>query len=88
MAVLARLLAPADFGLMAIVLSVIAFMQVFTDLGVVTAIIDYQDISQNQLSSLYWLTVMVGLALMVLLIAASSLLSGVFCSISRRFSQF
>ncbi|HEX4343268.1 MAG TPA: MOP flippase family protein [Verrucomicrobiae bacterium] len=76
MAILARLLAQADFGLMAIVLSVLAFMQVFTDLGVSTAIIHYQDISQDQLSSLYWLTVTVGLALMVLLIATSSLLSG------------
>jgi lipopolysaccharide exporter len=75
-AILARLLAPADFGLMAIVLSVMAFMQVFTDLGVSTAIIHYQDISQTQLSSLYWLNVTVGLTLMVLLMAASSLVSG------------
>lgn len=76
MAILARLLAPADFGLMAIVLSVMAFMQVFTDLGVSTAIIHYQDISQSQLSSLYWLNVTVGLTLMMLLMATSSLVSG------------
>ena len=76
MAILARLLMPADFGLMAIVVSVTAFMQVFTDLGVSTAIIHYQEISQSQLSSLYWLNVTVGLTLMVLLMAASSLISG------------
>ncbi len=76
MAILARLLMPADFGLMAIVVSVTAFMQVFTDLGVSTAIIHYQEISQSQLSSLYWLNVTVGLTLMVLLMAASSLVSG------------
>jgi len=75
MAILARMLAPADFGLMAIVLSVTAFMQVFTDLGVSTAIIHYQDISESQLSSLYWLNVSVGTALMVLLMAASPLIS-------------
>ena len=77
MAILARLLVPADFGLMAIVVSVTAFMQVFTDLGVSTAIIHYQDISQSQLSSLYWLNVTVGLILTVLLMAASPLISGV-----------
>ena len=76
MAILARMLAPADFGLMAIVVSVMAFMQVFTDLGVSTAIIHYQEISQSQLSSLYWLNVTVGLILMMLLMAASPLLSG------------
>ena len=75
MAILARLLAPADFGLMAIVVSVTAFMQVFTDLGVSTAIIHYQEISQSQLSSLYWLNVTVGLILTVLLMAASPLVS-------------
>lgn len=75
-AVLARMLAPTDFGLMAIVVSVMAFMQVFTDLGVSTAIIHYQDISQSQLSSLYWLNVTVGLTLMVSLMAASPLVSG------------
>jgi O-antigen/teichoic acid export membrane protein len=76
MAILARLLAPADFGLMAIVVSVTAFMQVFTDLGVSTAIIHYQDISQSQLSSLYWLNVTVGLALTMALMATSPLVSG------------
>jgi O-antigen/teichoic acid export membrane protein len=76
MAILARMLAPADFGLMAMVVSVTAFMQVFTDLGVSTAIIHYQDVSQGQLSSLYWLNVTVGLILAVLLMAASPLVSG------------
>ena len=73
--VLARLLAPADFGLMAIVVSVTAFMQVFTDLGVSTAIIHYQDISQAELSSLYWLNVLLGLVLMLLLMGASPWIS-------------
>jgi len=71
-AVLARLLAPADFGLMAMVLAVMAFIQVFTDLGVSNAIIHHQDISANQLSSLYWLNVTVGAALMLALMTFSS----------------
>lgn len=73
--VLARLLAPADFGLMAIVVSVTAFMQVFTDLGVSTAIIHYRDVSQREMSSLYWLNVLVGFVLMLLLMGLSPWIS-------------
>lgn len=71
MMIVARLLAPEDFGLMAIVVSVTAFMQVFTDLGVSTAIIHYQDVSESELSSLYWLNLLAGVVLMLLLDAAS-----------------
>lgn len=71
-AVLARLLAPADFGLMAMVLAVMAFIQVFTDLGLSNAIIHHQDISADQLSSLYWLNVVVGAGLMLALMVFSS----------------
>lgn len=74
-AILARLLVPADFGLMAIVASITAFMQVFADLGVSTAIIHYQDISSDQLSSLYWLNVMIGLVLALALVATSPWIS-------------
>lgn len=74
--ILARLLAPADFGLMAVVLAVAAFMQVFTDLGVSTAIIHYQDVTHAELSSLYWLNVLVGAALTLLLAGASPWIGG------------
>jgi O-antigen/teichoic acid export membrane protein len=77
-AVLARILAPEDFGLMALVIAVMTFIQVFTDLGVSNAIIHHQDISVNQLSSLYWLNVAVGagltLALMVFSYGVSTFL--------------
>lgn len=64
MAILARLLAPTDFGLMALVLAIVAFLQIFADMGVSSAIIHHQEISPRQLSSLYWLNVgsAVGLA--------------------------
>lgn len=71
MVVLARLLAPADFGLMAMVLATMAFVQVFADLGVSNAIIHHQNISPNQMSSLYWLSVVVGAGLMLALMAFS-----------------
>lgn len=71
MAILARLLAPGDFGLMAMVAAVIAFTQVFTDMGTSNAIIHHQNISQEALSSLYWLNVLAGAALMLLLMLLS-----------------
>lgn len=71
MAVLARLLLPTDFGLMALVAAVLAILQGFSDMGISDAIIHHQEISQNELSSLYWLNVAaaVGLALALILLS-------------------
>jgi O-antigen/teichoic acid export membrane protein len=70
-AILARLLAPADFGLIAIAVALMAFLQIFADAGVSNAIIHFSDITQEQLSSLYWLNVGVTGALAALLIGSS-----------------
>lgn len=70
-AILARLLTPADFGLIALVVAIIAFLQVFADAGISNAIIHYQDIAQEQLSSLYWLNVCVSAVLALTLVAIS-----------------
>ena len=72
MIILARILSPSDFGLMALVLSVIMFALLFVDMGISNAIIHYQDISPFERSSLYWLNVLVGILLMTFLMAASS----------------
>ncbi len=69
--ILARLLSPDDFGLMAIVYAIIGFVHVFSDLGVSNAIIHHDEISREQLSTLYWLNVLVGFALMVILMLLS-----------------
>jgi len=55
--VLSRLLAPSDFGLVALAVSMVAFLQIFADAGVSNAIIHQQDISAEQISSLYWFNV-------------------------------
>lgn len=69
--VLARLLAPSDFGLLAIVLAIMAFLQIFADAGISNAIIHYQKITKNQLSSLYWLNVMVSTFIALIVISLS-----------------
>lgn len=71
LAILARLVEPADFGRMALVFAVLALAQLAADLGVGGAIIQRQSISPEQLSSLYWLAVAAGAALAVLIALAS-----------------
>lgn len=73
--ILARLLTPADFGLIALVTSIMPFLQIFADAGISNAIIHHQDISQEQLSSLYWLNVGVSFFLALLIVAFSPLVA-------------
>lgn len=65
--VLAHFLRKKDFGLMAIALFVINFSQLFIDIGISNAIIYKKDVSHNQLSSLYWLNIILGILVFALL---------------------
>lgn len=76
MIILARFLPAEDFGLMAIMMVVIGFSQAFADMGISNAIIQRQDVTHNQLSSLYWLNVMSGSVIMVLVMLAAPLVAG------------
>ena len=71
--VLARLLTPSDFGLMAMITVVIGFAQAFADMGISNAIIHRQDNTRSQLSSLYWLNLLAGLSVFALVMAFSPL---------------
>ena len=64
--VLARLLTPADFGLVAMVTAVTGLGQAFADLGLSEATIQSEEISHNQVSTLFWLNVVIGLVLTLL----------------------
>jgi O-antigen/teichoic acid export membrane protein len=76
--VLARLLVPADFGLMAVTVSILAVLGLFTDLGLSRAIIHFEDISDDALASLYWLNLLMGVVLSLLFAAAPPLLGDIF----------
>src|SRR4051812_39505791 len=58
-AALARLLTPRDFGLVAMVMTIIGFLQIFRDMGLSTATIQRADITHAQVSNLFWLNVSV-----------------------------
>lgn len=78
LAVLARLLAPADFGLMAMIMIVIGLGQAFVDAGISNAIIYRQDITRQQLSSLYWLNIIAGIVVFFAVWAATPLVVALF----------
>lgn len=59
-AILARFLSKKDFGLMAIATFVIGFSQMFIDMGISNAIIYKKEVTHKQLSSLYWLNIISG----------------------------
>jgi len=61
--VLARLLVPADFGLVAMVTAITGLGQAFADLGLSEATIQHPEISHNQVSTLFWINVAIGLTL-------------------------
>ncbi|MDB2649799.1 MOP flippase family protein [Porticoccaceae bacterium] len=71
--VLTKYLSSVDLGLMALVNVIVGFSTIFGDAGMSAAIIHKQDISKQQLSSLYWLNVLVGglLAITLFYIAPS-----------------
>lgn len=75
LAILARFLDPSDFGLMAVMMVVIGFSQAFQDMGLSNAIIQRQNITHTQLSSLYWLNIASGIVLGLIVLAISPLVA-------------
>lgn len=67
--VLARLLAPQDFGLIAMVAVVTNFVRIFKDIGLSTATIQRAEINHAQISTLFWINTTIGFALAVLTVA-------------------
>jgi len=59
-AVLARLLTPQDFGLIAMTLAVTGFLTVFSDLGLSAATVQREQITHRQISTIFWLNTALG----------------------------
>lgn len=60
-AILARLLQPSDFGVVAIATVFITFFNILTDIGIGPAIIQQKDLTKDDLDHIYSLTVYMGL---------------------------
>jgi O-antigen/teichoic acid export membrane protein len=70
--VLARLLDPKDFGLVAMVTAWTGVLRVFKDAGLSTATVQREGVTHAQVSNLFWINVVVS-GLMSLLVAAAAL---------------
>lgn len=73
--ILARYLEKSDFGIMAIIMVVIGFSQMLSDLGVSSAIIYKQKVTQKQLSTLYWLNIMIACLIFLVIFLLSPIIA-------------
>ncbi len=73
--VLSRLLTANDFGLIAMVGPVVAFLALFKEMGLLQAVVQKDDLTYGQVSSLFWINVALSLFLTVLLILAAPLIA-------------
>src|SRR5215813_7301133 len=76
--VLARLLAPEDFGLVAIVTVLTSFAPLLIDFGLGDATAQRSKITRSQVSSLFWLSSGIGLAIAVVVAVCSPLIAWIY----------
>jgi PST family polysaccharide transporter len=69
--VLARLISPGDYGLLAMVVAITGVAEIFRDFGLSMAALQARELSQHQMSNLFWINAGVGLALTFLLYVLS-----------------
>jgi O-antigen/teichoic acid export membrane protein len=73
--VLARLLTPRDFGLIAMVMVVTGFVMRFKDMGLSVATIQKAEINHAQISTLFWINLLVSFFLMLVTAALAPAIS-------------
>jgi PST family polysaccharide transporter len=74
--ILARLLLPEDFGLLGMVVVVIGFATVFKDFGLGSALIQKKNLTSEDLSSVFWFNMLVGIALTFIIYFSAPLIAG------------
>jgi PST family polysaccharide transporter len=74
--ILARLLAPADFGVVAVALTAMQLLQNFSDIGVSQAVVRFRDAGRGDLDTLFTLSGLRGVTIAILLGAAAPIAAG------------
>ncbi len=64
--VLARLLTPSDYGLQGMVFTLTGFFSLFKDAGLSVATVQRESLTEDQISTLFWINLAVGVVLMIL----------------------
>ncbi|WP_104087799.1 MULTISPECIES: lipopolysaccharide biosynthesis protein [unclassified Cryobacterium] len=76
--VLARLLSPSDYGLIAMVITVVGVGELLRDFGLSSAAIQAPSLSREQRDNLWWVNVGLGIALAGLVCAGSDVLAAAY----------
>ncbi len=74
-AMLARLLTPQDFGLIAMVSAITGFILIFKDMGLSMATVQKAEITHEQISTLFWVNVALSLTVMLITFALSPVIA-------------
>ena len=74
--ILARLLSPKDFGLIAMVAVFSNFFAMVNDMGLASAIIQKSEVTEEELSSAFWVNFLEGLAVTVVFLALAPVIAG------------
>lgn len=69
--ILARLIEPEDFGIVAIATVIISFFGIFSDLGIAPAIIQNKELSKIDLSNIFTFTLWLGLGISIIFFLCS-----------------
>ncbi len=78
--ILARLLSPDDFGLVAMADVLISFLAIFTEMGLSSALIHKQDINERHINSAFWINLLFGIVLACLFLLSAPLISNFYHS--------
>lgn len=73
--VLARLLTPEDFGLVAMVVAISGFFLMFKDLGLTDATVQSEKLNQDQVSTLFWINLIFSIIITVLFCLGAPLIA-------------
>ncbi|MCI4167727.1 teichuronic acid biosynthesis protein TuaB [Bacillus spizizenii] len=75
-ALLGNMMTLTEFGLVGMITTVTVFAQIVLDMGFGAALIQRDDATERQMSTLYWLNIMTGVLLFVLLYVSSPVIAG------------
>lgn len=76
--VLARLLAPADFGFIAMVAVLINFVATIKTAGLAHATVQRDDITQHQISCLFWINLAVSTSLAIIVVVSAPVIAWIY----------
>ncbi len=74
--ILARLLTPEDYGLFGMVTTVTGFVSLFKDLGLSMATVQKEEITHEQVTTLFWVNVAVSVTIALITMASAPLIAG------------